>query len=316
VRLSCIFAAGAREELVLKDGERFADWIARHDVPGSEWVDLLEPESPGQVRRFTLDPSRPDVPIAAIELASLDNHLSPTFLALTAQLRGAAASAPVPAPFVPPTEVRHLIFGGGTSHDYPRWFQAEDLRTLAATGAAQRFAYSELSEHLTRFLPQLEALTLCNNQALAGAELRKALFDFVDAGGGLCLLHAATWYNWPDWPEYNRNLVGGGARSHEPYAELRVTVIDPDHPLMRGVAAAFTVADELYRFEADPVGAPLHVLATATSATTGATYPVAWTVERGGGRVFATTLGHDGAAHAHRDFQTLLRNAAHWLAAR
>ena len=50
-----------------------------------------------------------------------------------------------------------------------------------------------------------------------------------------------------------------------------------------------------------------------TPARTGATYPVAWTVERAGGRVLCLTLGHDGAAHQAPDFQILLCNAAQWL---
>src|SRR6185503_8879455 len=99
LRLTFVYADGQREELVLQDGDRFADWIARHDVPGSEWVDLLEDDSPGQVRRFTLDPSRRGVVVSALELASFDNHLSPTFLALTAQVRWADTSAPIPAPW-------------------------------------------------------------------------------------------------------------------------------------------------------------------------------------------------------------------------
>ena len=54
--------------------------------------------------------------------------------------------------------------------------------------------------------------------------MRKAIFDFADAGRGLLLVHPALWYNWPDWPEYNRVLVGGGARSHDKYGEFEVTV--------------------------------------------------------------------------------------------
>jgi putative membrane-bound dehydrogenase-like protein len=316
LRFTWVYEDGEREELVLQDGDRFADWISRCEVPGSEWVDLLQEDSPGQVRRFTLDPARRGVPVRAIELASFDNHLSPTFLALTAQLRGADASAPIPAPWTPPAEARHAVFGGGTSHDFARWFREQDLRTLADApegAGGERYCYEELPDRLARLLPQLEVLTLCNNQPLPDPALRAGLLRFAADGGGLLLMHAATWYNWPDWPEYNRELVGGGTRGHEDYGEFVVTVVDAEHPLMQGVRSSFGIKDELYRFEPDPAGAPRHVLATGTSVATGATYPVAWTVERAGGRVLCLTLGHDGGAHQNPEFQTILRNAAEWL---
>jgi type 1 glutamine amidotransferase len=79
------------------------------------------------------------------------------------------------------------------------------------------------------------------------------------------------------------------------------------------VRSSFGIKDELYRFEPDPAGAPRHVLATGTSVATGATYPVAWTVERAGGRVLCLTLGHDGGAHQNPEFEKILRNAAEWL---
>jgi len=81
---------GTSEQIVLHDGVEFADWIRRHDVPGSRFVPgLLQQGSPGQIRTFTLEPSRRDLVIERIELQSFDNHLAPTVLALTAQLAGA-----------------------------------------------------------------------------------------------------------------------------------------------------------------------------------------------------------------------------------
>ena len=45
-----------------------------------------------------------------------------------------------------------------------------------------------------------------------------------------CIRHFG--YGWKDWPDYNRTLVGGGARSHDKYGEFEVTVKVPDHPVM------------------------------------------------------------------------------------
>jgi type 1 glutamine amidotransferase len=154
-------------------------------------------------------------------------------------------------------------------------------------------------------------LVLCNNQPLPDPALRAALLAFVERGGGLVLVHAATWYNWADWPEYNRVLAGGGARSHEEYGELGVRVV-ADHPVTAGVPRSFTVADELYRFEPD-AGGPGEVLAIGRSLATGSEHPLVWTRTHGSGRIVALTLGHDGAAHEHAAYRKLLANAVGWV---
>ena len=206
-----------------------------------------------------------------------------------------------------------LIFGGGSSHDFERWFAQEDTQTLAPLGKV--VGYSEQPDELARALDTLEVLVLCNNQPLAAPELRKRLLDFSARGGGLVLVHPATWYNWADWPEYNRELVGGGAKSHESYAAFDVRVVAPGHPVMENVLPDFTITDELYRFEPD-ASAKSEVLATGTSLGTKAAYPVVWTRTHGKGRIVALTLGHDGAAHQHASYRKLLANAVRWVAER
>ncbi|HEX6883878.1 MAG TPA: PVC-type heme-binding CxxCH protein [Planctomycetota bacterium] len=315
VKLTWIYADGQREERVLVDGTEFADWIGRHEVPGSTWVDLLAEGSWGQARTFHVDPARSDVIVDTLVLESFDNHLAPTFLALTAELGGPGSSpapgpsgsSPAPPPSSPPPAL--LLFGGGSSHDYPRWFDREDRSVLATLDLP--LAYSDSPAELARLLDSLAVLVLSNNQPLADPALRTRLLDFVARGGGLVLVHAATWYNWPDWPEYNRVLVGGGTRSHESYGEFAVRVT-AEHPVTAGVPPSFTIRDELYRFEPDPVGAG-EVLATGTSLASGAEHPVLWTRSHGQGRIVALTLGHDGAAHEHPAYRALLANAVRWV---
>ena len=78
--------------------------------------------------------------------------------------------------------------------------------------------------------------------------------DFADAGHGLVLVHPGVWYNWNNWPEYNRVLVGGGAHGHDRYGEFTVVVKDPKNPIMAGVPDEFKISDELYHSEIDPHG--------------------------------------------------------------
>jgi len=306
VRWSFRYADGEVEEHLLHDGVEFADWISRHDVPGSRFVDgLLEDGSWGQLRSFAVECGRPEAVVEAIRLESFDGRTAPTFLALTAELPGGAPAAPP----------RALILGGGASHDWARCFDDSLRATIGGSQALTpaEVAYTSDPSRFAAQLPELELAVLCNNQPLESPGLREALFAHVDSGRGLLLMHAATWYNWPDWPEFNRELVGGGTRGHEAYGDFDVELTRPDHAALADVPASFAITDELYRFERDPEGAPIEVLATGTSRTSGETYPVLWSVEREGCRILCTTLGHDGAAHESPAFQALVRGASSWL---
>ncbi len=226
---------------------------------------------------------------------------------------GGAIEDPVPSAVTAPAPAAVLIFGGGSSHDFERWFAGADARTLAALG--REVAYSEDPRALARALDGLALLVLCANQPLEDPTLRAALLAGVEHGQGLLLVHAATWFNWADWPAFNRDLAGGGARSHEDYGAFDVRAVVGGHPLLRGVPGSFTITDELYRFEPDPAGA-IEVLAIGRSPASGAEFPVVWTKTHGAGRIAAITLGHDGAAHEHPAYRRLLENAARWLVER
>ncbi|HXX94779.1 MAG TPA: ThuA domain-containing protein, partial [Planctomycetota bacterium] len=197
----------------------------------------------------------------------------------------------------------------GTSHDFDRWFRGADAQTLHAS-------YTADVKEILPALGKLDVLYLATNQPIDDPATRKGIFDFVEEGKGLLLVHPACWYNWKDWPQYNRSLVGGGARGHEKYQEFEVTVTDPAHPIMAGVPRSFRVKDELYQFQKDPEGPEITVLAKGTSLETGKEFPVVWTVKHPKGKIVAITLGHDGAAHGLAAFETLLKNAASWATTR
>jgi type 1 glutamine amidotransferase len=160
----------------------------------------------------------------------------------------------------------------------------------------------------------LDVLLMSNNQSFADDASRAAVFAHVKAGKGLVLVHPALWYNWNNWPEYNRVLCGGGSRGHDRYGEFEVKVTDPSHPLMKGVPASFTLSDELYYFEPDTKGTPIKVLATAFSKTKNKEFPMVFVVENPEARVVGITLGHDDSAHAGAPYQQLLINAVKWSA--
>ena len=206
-----------------------------------------------------------------------------------------------------------LIVGGGTSHEFQKWFNEADGTTLRAAG---KFSvnYTESAATASKALAGAEVLVLSTNQKNFDApEFRVALMAFADAGKGIVLLHPAVWYNWP-WPEYNAQLVGGGSRGHEAIGEFNVKVLK-DHPVTRGLPKTFSVTDELYHVTLDPAGAPVEVLAqTSMAKGTQKDYPSIWLVKHPQARIVAIAPGHDGRVHELPQYKTLLVNAVSWAA--
>ncbi len=180
-------------------------------------------------------------------------------------------------------------------------------------------------------------------------ETNQAFVDYVSGGGGVVVYHAAN-NAFRDWKEYNRitGLGGWSGRdesdgpyvrwreggevyldepgiggSHGPQHAFRVTVRDKEHPITRGLPAAWMHAeDELYQQLRGPAE-NLTVLATAFADTakagTGEHEPVLFTIRYGEGRVFHTTLGHnmgDGPYPAMEcvGFIVTLQRGAEWAA--
>jgi uncharacterized protein len=209
-------------------------------------------------------------------------------------------------------QVRVVSFGGGTHHDFETWFNKADTKTLQAEGF--QVQYTEEPKVLAAQLKDATVLYLSNNQPIPGDELRGEILKFAESGRGMLLVHAALWYNWRDWPEYNRVLVGGGTRRHDRYGEFEVKVTAPKHPVMAGIPEKFRITDELYHFQKDAEGAEIEVLATAFSNETNQTYPIVWITRHPETRIVCITLGHDGAAHEHPVFKQLLINSVRWVA--
>ncbi len=303
------------EEFTLHNGRDIADYTSSADVPGSKAASgLLER---GQLRWFSRD-VRGDAAIGSITIESFNNAVAPVFVAVTAEV--------IPQKFTVETiddlktffpinfgHIRVSMLGGGTSHDFKKWFNETDSVTLAYSTSAP-VNYTEQLDYFLKDIHEKDVLYLCNNQPITNDVLRKAIFDFADKGGGLMLIHPALWYNWKDWPEYNRVLVGGGTRKHDPYGEIEVVIDDRSHPIMQNIPRSFKVKDELYHFLPDPEGTPIEVLATGKNPATGASYPVVWIVKHPKARIFCTSLGHDGDTHENIAFRVMLQNGMAWAA--
>jgi len=210
-------------------------------------------------------------------------------------------------------QIKVLIVGGGSSHDFDKWYKQVDAATLERDGLAT-VTYTNNPEEILPKLKETDVLFLCNNQPLKDTLLRKGIFDFADAGKGLILAHAAIWYNWQDWPMYNFKLVSGGSRGHARYGEFTVNVKDAKHPVTKGVDKKFSLKDERYYYIPDPAGPGIKVLASTEPDSEGKVYPSLFVVKHPKARIVGFALGHDAASHELPVYQTILRNAVKWAA--
>ena len=82
--LRLVYADGATEEHPLRNGEHFADYIRRVDVPGSQFAYQLRGQ---QLRYLSVAAERPDV-IREIELVKGPDETAPIVMAVTVETRG------------------------------------------------------------------------------------------------------------------------------------------------------------------------------------------------------------------------------------
>ncbi|MDO8542909.1 MAG: ThuA domain-containing protein [Opitutaceae bacterium] len=373
------FADGTTEEHVLKNGEHFADYIGRANVPQS--VDAGDFTKRGQLRYFALNLGRRGA-LAKVALESFDNDIVPCTVAITAgaepasaavaaiaseptraglraansvvgvgeravmaqasrsasaspgaataaAAQSAAAEGPKEggrgdAPLPDPTAIRWesgktkvLIVTGGSSHNFAKFFGETDTATLKAAGFSVN--YTEDRDQAATALREADvAVISVNRKFFDTPQYRRAVFDFAAAGKGIIMLHPGTWYGFPQWPELNAKIVGGGARGHDKIASYTVNALRPEHPILKGVPASFEVEDELYYINAEPDKippgtSPITVLAeTSPSLRFKQPHPAVWITGHEKARIVGITIGHDQRVHDMDAYKTLLANAVKW----
>ena len=148
------------------------------------------------------------------------------------------------------------------------------------------------------------------------AAMQANLEKFVTEGGGLFVFHFAcgAFEDWAGFEKLSGRVWDPKLPAHDPYGRFPVRIIDKTHPVTAGVNE-FEIHDELYTCLRDSK-IPIHVLAESVSVVDGKTYPMAFVLENGKGRIFHTTLGHDDRSLSVPDFQMMIRNALAWCAKR
>lgn len=144
-----------------------------------------------------------------------------------------------------------------------------------------------------------------------GAVEGERLRQYSESGRGVVLTHFAcgAFQEWPDFVTTAGRVWNPALRAHDPHGEFTVRVRDAAHPLVQGMKD-FQTTDELYTCLDGTT--PIHVLCDAVSKVDGKEYPIAFTVDTPGLRVFHCVLGHNGAAYAPPEVGELFRRGTAW----
>ena len=161
-----------------------------------------------------------------------------------------------------------------------------------------------------------DAVVLYDMTSEVDEERRKNLRAYVEAGGGLLVLHHAI-LDYQDWPWFEQTVGGKYLESDEGEdaastylhdVEMVVRVV-AKHPVTAGLED-FRIEDETYGgmriSDANRV-----LLETDEKSSDG---PVAWVSSYPRARVVYVQLGHGPAAHRDAHFRRLVRNAIEWVA--
>jgi type 1 glutamine amidotransferase len=155
-------------------------------------------------------------------------------------------------------------------------------------------------------------------EAWITAEQGKAIKDFVQSGGALYALHNSSHISLSS-PDY-REVMGGAYIDHPPLRPFKVTVVNKEHPITRGVQD-FIVNDEQHFVTYDKDSK--HILLRSENIDGlrdvyegkdyGTQAIAGWAYDYGKGRVAFTAVGHTLHALWQPEYYKLQKNAVRWL---
>lgn len=226
-------------------------------------------------------------------------------------------------PFAGQTPVNALMISGGCCHDYI----AEDailMKTLSTqlpvewtvlyTGRAGDKKVELYNE------PNWAAKydIVVHNECYATVDDREFVSKIVAAHAkgvpGMvihCSMHSYRSLESDEWREF----LGVTTRRHTRPHNIAVKVVDPNQGVLKGFKTDWvTPSDELYVIE--KLWPNAKALATAISPEDNAVYPMIWTNEYHGARVFGTTVGHAAETWDDPAFLDLLSRGFKWAVQR
>jgi type 1 glutamine amidotransferase len=219
----------------------------------------------------------------------------------------------------PTKPIRILVLTGG--HDY----KAEPFnQMLASLGPGITYQVAEFPAAYNMFLPvnrdRYDVLVFYHMWDKITDDQARVFAECIKSGKPVVALHHSI-CAFESWPEY-RNIIGGkyflnpttvngkeypaGSYIHD--LHFSVKVIDPKHPVTRGVED-FEIFDETYKgyYVADEV---IPLLATDESSSE---QIIAWAKKYGKARIVVLQSGHDTPTFENPDYRKLLKQAIEWV---
>ncbi len=227
-----------------------------------------------------------------------------------------AAFAASPAP------VRALLVTGGCCHDY-------DIQAKALTEGAKKFGaftwtvLNEGGKSKNHKSPLYDNPAwakpydvVIHNECFADlndiAYVRKITAAHKAGKPAVvihCAMHTYRVLAEDDWREF----LGVTSKRHDHQSQYPVKVLVANHPALREFPANWTTPmDELYVI--DKLWPKARALATSKSEKDGNDYPVIWTNDYHGTRVFGTTYGHGNVTWHDPVFIALVSRGILWAA--
>jgi type 1 glutamine amidotransferase len=178
------------------------------------------------------------------------------------------------------------------------------------------------------FLSQYKLFIQLNFPPYAWTPASMAAFEqYIDEGrGGWIGFHHATllgeFDGYPMWPWFSNFMGGIRFKTYIPtFVNGTVTVETPEHPIMKGIPAHFSIEnEEWYTYDKSP-RSNVRVLASVdedsyspASAIKMGDHPVVWTNEHVKARNVYIFMGHHGELFENRAFTMLFHNSILWAA--
>jgi len=132
--------------------------------------------------------------------------------------------------------------------------------------------------------------------------------NVTERGMGLLCLHSSTRH--PSSKKYLELIGIDGPIDHGNPDNIKVSYINPDHPITQGIPAFSLGSDQPRHVKMDE--SKVTVLVKMTAAQNNAEAIFGWCVERGKGRVATWLAGHEYQVWANQNYQNILWRAAHW----
>lgn len=155
---------------------------------------------------------------------------------------------------------------------------------------------------------------------------RRKFEDYMRAGGNAIVVHRAAIIPANNWVWYEK-LVGRAVGAHPMLQTGVVTVADKGFPATYGLPERWIWSDEFYP-TTNPHDVQIHPVLDVDETSydptkiwpgqvakaMGKDHPVAWYHHYEKGRVFVTTLGHEGDAYRDPQYLTHLLGGIYWTA--